>query len=237
MASEYTYSPRMDFFIERVDRATGFEMPCFHIHHKYEIYYEIEGTRRYFIEDAAYIVNAGSVVLIGENQIHKTASVGETPSSRIVMNFSGEYLDKLVELFPDVDFFSFLSEEHNHLLSNITVKQQNHIHSMLQQLLTLQEETTPESDAIRKMLLATLWNTGARINEALALTRGDFSLTPPYPFVQLATLKQRTEKAARTAGRMPAGQADSPAGSALRLLVRQSAADDGGNTENSSGTA
>lgn len=95
MASEYTYSPRMDFFIERVDRATGFEMPCFHIHHKYEIYYEIEGTRRYFIEDAAYIVNAGSVVLIGDNQIHKTASVGDTPSSRIVLNFSAEYLARL----------------------------------------------------------------------------------------------------------------------------------------------
>ena len=156
MVSEYTYSPNVDFFIDHVDRDTGYEMPSFHIHHKYEIYYEIEGTRRYFIEDAAYIVNAGSVVLIGENQIHKTASVGDTPSSRIVMNFSGEYLGKLVELFPDVDFFSFLSEEHNHLLSNITVKQQNHIHSMLQQLLTLQEETTPESDAIRKMLLATL---------------------------------------------------------------------------------
>ena len=60
-------------------------------------------------------------------------------------------------------------------------------------------------DLHRRMLLATLWNTGARINEALALTRGDFSLAPPYPFVQLATLKQRAEKAARTAGRMPAG--------------------------------
>ncbi|SQC28675.1 ResA resolvase [Klebsiella pneumoniae] len=60
-------------------------------------------------------------------------------------------------------------------------------------------------DLHRKMLLATLWNTGARINEALALTRGDFSLAPPYPFVQLATLKQRTEKATRTAGRAPAG--------------------------------
>ncbi|ECU5542595.1 phage integrase family protein [Salmonella enterica subsp. enterica serovar Worthington] len=60
-------------------------------------------------------------------------------------------------------------------------------------------------DLHRKMLLATLWNTGARINEALALTRGDFSLAPPYPFVQLATLKQRTEKATRTAGRVPAG--------------------------------
>ena len=60
-------------------------------------------------------------------------------------------------------------------------------------------------DLHRKMLLATLWNTGARINEALALTRSDFSLAPPYPFVQLATLKQRAEKAARTAGRAPAG--------------------------------
>ncbi|EAM4449191.1 phage integrase family protein, partial [Salmonella enterica subsp. enterica serovar Infantis] len=29
-------------------------------------------------------------------------------------------------------------------------------------------------DLHRKMLLATLWNTGARINEALALTRADF---------------------------------------------------------------
>ncbi|EKK4083626.1 phage integrase family protein [Cronobacter sakazakii] len=60
-------------------------------------------------------------------------------------------------------------------------------------------------DLHRKMLLATLWNTGARINEALALTRADFSLTSSLSFVQLATLKQRAEKAARTAGRAPAG--------------------------------
>lgn len=60
-------------------------------------------------------------------------------------------------------------------------------------------------DLHRKMLFTTLWNTGARINEALALTRGDFSLSPPYPYVQLATLKQQGEKAARGAGRMPAG--------------------------------
>ncbi len=72
-------------------------------------------------------------------------------------------------------------------------------------------------DLRRKMLLATLWNTGARINEALALTRGDFSLTPPYPFVQLATLKQRTEKAARDGRKNARRAADSPAGSALRL--------------------
>lgn len=57
----------------------------------------------------------------------------------------------------------------------------------------------------RQTLMATLWNTGTRINEALALSRGDFTLAPPYPFVQLSTLKQRVEKAARSAGRTPAG--------------------------------
>ncbi|MGF7686127.1 resolvase, partial [Klebsiella pneumoniae] len=32
-----------------------------------------------------------------------------------------------------------------------------------------------------------------------------YLLAPAWPFVQLATLKQRAEKAARTAGRAPAG--------------------------------
>ncbi|EEY8720326.1 hypothetical protein DFY64_18160 [Escherichia coli] len=50
-------------------------------------------------------------------------------------------------------------------------------------------------DLHRKMLLATLWNTGARINEALALTRGDFSLAPPYPFIDRNLNPQKTKKA------------------------------------------
>lgn len=156
MVSEYTYCPQTDFFIERVDRDTGFDMPSFHIHHKFEIYYEIAGSRRYFIEDSAYIVNAGSVVLIGENQIHKTASLGDAPSSRIVLNFSREYLEKIAQAFPEVDFFSFLTEEHNHLLSTITVKQQNHIQTMMQQMLVLEEDDSKEAEAMRTMLLATL---------------------------------------------------------------------------------
>ena len=88
----------------------------------------------------------------------------------------------------------------------------------LRQMALVQEELpkyllAPEVSALlhyvpdlhRRMLLSTLWNTGARINEALALTRADFNLASPTTFVQLATLKQRTEKAARTAGRTPAG--------------------------------
>ena len=156
MVREYTYSPHVDFYIEKVDRQNAYNMDTFHIHHKFEIYYEVEGTRRYFIEDTAYIVNAGNVVLIGENQIHKTNAVGDGPSSRIVVNFSHEYLDEISKAFPKLDFCSFLNEEDNHLLTNLSVKQQNHIQSMLQQMIQLQEKDAPESTAICKMTLATL---------------------------------------------------------------------------------
>ena len=156
MVSEYVYSPHVDFFIDRADDVIGVDMPSFHIHYKFEIYYEIEGSRRYFIEDSAYVVNAGSVVLIGENQIHKTASLGDTPSSRIVLNFSHEYLERVAQAFPNVDFFAFLSEERNHLLTGLTVKQQNQIYGLLQQLLAMEDETSAEADALRRLLVGTL---------------------------------------------------------------------------------
>ncbi|QYK83542.1 tyrosine-type recombinase/integrase (plasmid) [Aeromonas media] len=58
-------------------------------------------------------------------------------------------------------------------------------------------------DLQRRFLVATLWNTGARINEALALTPGDFELDGQRPFVALRTLKQRN----RGKGRPRAGEA------------------------------
>lgn len=152
---DYTCSSPEDLFIEYTAYETGYEMSTFHTHHKYEIYYEVEGTRRYFIEDTSYIVNAGSVVMIGENQIHKTGAVGDGPSSRIVCNFSAAYLREIADAFPELDFFSFLEQTENHLLSNISVKQQNYVYSVLQQLMAIQGDTAANR-ATRKMLLATL---------------------------------------------------------------------------------
>lgn len=49
-------------------------------------------------------------------------------------------------------------------------------------------------DLQQQMLFATLWNTGARLNELLALTPASFTLGGPMPFVVLKTLKQRQHK-------------------------------------------
>ncbi|MCV3773730.1 site-specific integrase [Enterobacter sp. RD4-1-1] len=57
-------------------------------------------------------------------------------------------------------------------------------------------------DLYRKTLVATLWNSGARVNKAIALGRTDFLLQPPYPFVKLATLKIPPERKNKKTGRM-----------------------------------
>ncbi|MBC3219676.1 site-specific integrase [Serratia fonticola] len=48
-------------------------------------------------------------------------------------------------------------------------------------------------DMLQRLLIDTLWNTGIRINEALALTQTIF-FNDMMPFVRLRTLKQRTIK-------------------------------------------
>ncbi len=66
-------------------------------------------------------------------------------------------------------------------------------------------------DLTARMYFETLWNTGARLNEALALTPACFTLEPsrrhPQAVVMLKTLKQRNREAVRGRGR-PAADAD-----------------------------
>ncbi|KGT88757.1 resolvase [Erwinia typographi] len=57
-------------------------------------------------------------------------------------------------------------------------------------------------DERQRMLFATLWNTGARITEALTLTPEDLQLGGPRPCIRLRTLKQRQ----RGRGRPAAGE-------------------------------
>lgn len=112
----------------------------------------------------------------------------------------------------------------------LALRQMSMVHDELPKYLLAPEVTALlhyVPDLRRKMLLATLWNTGAR---------GFFACAPVS--VCATCDPETTDGKSSQDGRKNARRsADSPAGSALRYLVRQPAADDGGNTENSSGTA
>ena len=50
------------------------------------------------------------------------------------------------------------------------------------------------TDFHQRLLMETLWNTGARINEALSITPADIELEGSRPFIVLWTLKYRRRK-------------------------------------------
>ncbi len=87
--------------IDRTVRDYEFTMPDKHFHEQYELYYLLEGQRYYFIEDKTYLVNAGNLVLIDHNQIHKTSSAGKPYHDRIVIEFSGDLIAPFFALFND----------------------------------------------------------------------------------------------------------------------------------------
>lgn len=72
-------------------------------------------------------------------------------------------------------------------------------------------------DLRKRMLFDFLWNTGARINEALSVTPREIVLDAVKPFVILRTLKQRNQ----TAGRRGRPGKDSPVKRTVPLLDPQ----------------
>ena len=67
------------------------QMPSMHAHKSYEIYVLISGTKSYFIESDFFSVNAGEVVLISPEKLHKTGGYG---CYRALISFSDEFLRK-----------------------------------------------------------------------------------------------------------------------------------------------
>ena len=71
------------------------QMPSMHAHKSYEIYVLISGTKSYFIESDFFNVNAGEVVLISSEKLHKTGGYG---CYRALISFSEDFLKKLMDI-------------------------------------------------------------------------------------------------------------------------------------------
>ncbi|MDF2594339.1 MAG: AraC family transcriptional regulator [Clostridia bacterium] len=106
MIRQAVFAPHYDFFIDKTQKRNIYNMDFFHMHKKYEVYYLTEGTRKYFIDDSIYLVNAGNLVLIDADAVHKTANMGEVPHSRIVINFSKNFIEDFSVHIKELDLTS-----------------------------------------------------------------------------------------------------------------------------------
>lgn len=152
---EYVYAPHYDFYIEKAHRQNRFDMHTFHFHKKYELYYLMEGTRRYLIDNRSYLINAGSLVLIGPDEVHKTVSVGSDPHTRIVMNFSPSAVLTSLPGIPEVDFLHCFHAG-THVVA-VPMKSRGILEHTLQRICNAREDQTPSARAMRQILLCELF--------------------------------------------------------------------------------
>lgn len=73
------------------------DMPMYHYHNSYEIYYLLSGERYYFIKDRTYHIIKGDLVFINIKDLHKTTSAGKSGYERILINFKKNFIQKLLD--------------------------------------------------------------------------------------------------------------------------------------------
>ncbi len=83
------------FYIETLNETGSSGMKHSHFHSFYEIYYLLEGNRRYFINHTIYDVAPFDVLLVSKGDVHLSQSVEPTKYARCLITFSDEFLDGL----------------------------------------------------------------------------------------------------------------------------------------------
>lgn len=153
MVQEAVYSPHSSFFANKMTRDKPYEMGFFHFHKKHELYYLSEGSRKYFIGDSTYLVNAGDLVVIPPDQIHKTGGVDENGHTRYVINFNEETIYPNFYLEQEALFAAFSTPVR---VVRVPMRSRTLIESLFRRLC----ENYPEADEAavmkRKILLSEL---------------------------------------------------------------------------------
>lgn len=120
--------------LERMVRKGKFDMRVKHFHNEYEIFYLIEGERRFFFDNRAYKIQKGSLILVDENSIHMTRafSEDETGHDRIILYVGRDKMQELDRIFPKLNLVKFFRE--NYGVYQLEAKQQEEFIQFYQRL-------------------------------------------------------------------------------------------------------
>lgn len=123
--------------LERMIRKGRFNMHVKHFHNQYEIFYLLEGERRFFFDNRSYLVKSGSLILVDENSIHMTqaSSDEEFGHDRIILYVDREKMKEFDSLFPNLNLARFFRQSYG--VFPLNKKQQN---DFINLYLRLQEE-------------------------------------------------------------------------------------------------
>lgn len=101
-------SPNDPLHISQRKRNTKNVMRKYHSHvDHYEIYYLIEGKRKYFIKDKTYYIESGHLVFINKGELHRTFPVDKYEHERLLINFTNKIFDTEKEQYTSLLAFLF----------------------------------------------------------------------------------------------------------------------------------
>ena len=69
-------------------------MKICHYHNGYELYFQVDGFRGYFINNESYSVEPGTAVFVTKRDIHRTISDGSAGYERILVSFSDDFIEE-----------------------------------------------------------------------------------------------------------------------------------------------
>ncbi|MBB6733786.1 helix-turn-helix transcriptional regulator [Cohnella zeiphila] len=87
----WSFGSMRALYMEYVRRTEPYTMQIDHFHPFYEIYYLLSGSRIYFVQDRTYTVEAGDLVFISPNVLHKTLQSRDPGHERFVIHFDDAY--------------------------------------------------------------------------------------------------------------------------------------------------
>lgn len=100
----FSYNTVDDLFSVNKRRQSAHVMLESHFHSSYEAYYLLSGKRLFFIKDRTIQIQAGDLILLHANLLHKTADAQMPKHEKIILNFKEEFLP-----FIERRSFSFLN--------------------------------------------------------------------------------------------------------------------------------
>lgn len=145
------------FHVEMVDNPRWVNYGDFHFHDGCELYYLLEGSINYLIEDSVYKITEGDIVYIPKNTLHKTIPGDREKHKRLLFSFAPTYIEGL--MVPDEGLDRFLSQADVVRLSALAPKRRAPVLLMLEMLAAeFFRDPRPENIAIPHLLGTLLIN-------------------------------------------------------------------------------
>lgn len=108
------YSGSVDgMSIEHVARRREHNMDVRHFHDEYEIFYIMEGQRRFFFSNRSFLAGKGDLILIDSGMIHMTCAPDKNDPSyeRLILYITSKKMRQLDEKFCGVNLQRFIHEK------------------------------------------------------------------------------------------------------------------------------